>query len=324
MNPKLSVIVPVYRAEKYLKRCIDSIVNQTYKNLEIILVDDGSPDKSGEICDVYEKKDRRIRVLHQKNKGVSAARNAGLDMASGDFVGFVDSDDYINKRMYEVLLSNCLKFDAEVSICRLARFEGEAVHVESKQPDKINMLSAREALINMHGRDGQVYTVPCNKLYRRDLFEGLRYPLNKINEDEFLIYKVMDNAKGIVLTEEVLYYYRVNNSSITCDPHYPMTTDIFEVLEDRKNYFIQRGYTDLIPFVHRAYLDRVIARYSLLRKTGRAQRSDLAELRKRYRAIYKNSKSDVQGIGYKIFNILPNGYFELFNIKKLLSGRDAV
>jgi len=324
MNPKLSVIVPIYRGEKYLKRCIDSIVNQTYINLEIILINDGSPDKSGEICDAYEKEDRRIRVLHQENKGVSAARNTGLDMASGDFIGFVDSDDYINECMYEVLLSNCLKFDAEVSVCRLARFEGEAAHVELKQSDKTNVFSAREALINMHGRDGQVYTVPCNKLYRRDLFEELRYPLNKINEDEFLTYKVMDNAKRIVLTEEVLYYYRVNNGSITCDPHYPMTTDIFEVLEDRKNYFIQRGYTDLIPFVHRAYLDRVIARYSLLMKTGRAQRCDLAVLKKRYLACYMDSKSDVQGIGYKIFNFTPNGYFTLLNIKRLLGGRGIV
>ena len=320
MNPKLSVIVPVYRGEKYLKRCLDSIVNQTYKNLEIILIDDGSPDKSGELCDAYEKKDGRIKVLHQENKGVSAARNAGLDMASGDFIGFVDSDDYINERMYEVLLSNCLKYGAEVSVCRLARFEGESAFVESKQSDKINVISAREALINMHGRDGQVYTIPCNKLYRKDLFEGLRYPLNKINEDEFLTYKVMDNAKRIALTEEVLY----NDVSITCSPHYPMTPDIFEMLEDRKNYFIQRGYTDLIPFVHKAYLDRVIARYRMIKTTGRAQSCDLAVLKKRYRDCYINSKNDVRGIGYKIFSFTPKGYFTLLNIKRLLGGRDAV
>jgi glycosyltransferase involved in cell wall biosynthesis len=263
-------------------------------------------------------------VLHQENKGVSVARNTGLDMASGDFIGFVDSDDYINERMYEVLLSNCLKFGAEVSVCRLARFEGESVLMELKQSDKINVISAREALINMHGRDGQVYTIPCNKLYRKDLFEGLRYPSNKINEDEFLTYKVMDNAKRIVLTEEVLYYYSVNNGSITCNPHYPMTPDIFEMLEDRKNYFIQRGYTDLIPFVHKAYLDRVIARYRLIKTTGRAQRCDLAVLKKRYRECYMKARNDVRGIGYKIFSFTPNGYFTLLNIKRVFGGRNTV
>lgn len=324
MNPKLSVIIPVYRAERFLKRCLDSIVNQTYKNLEIILVDDGSPDKSGEICDAYEKKDRRIRVLHQENKGSSAARNTGLDMASGDYIGFVDSDDYINERMYEVLLSNCLIFDAEVSVCRLARFEGEAAHIEFKRSDKTSVFSAHEALINMHGRDGQVYTIPCNKLYRKDLFEGLRYPLNKINEDEFLTYKVMDNAKRIVLTEEVLYYYFLNPCSITRNANYLTNSDIFEAFEDRMSYFLQKGYTDLMPIVHKACLDRIIARYRLLRAAGRAQKSNLSELRKLYRTIYKNPKSGVQGIGYKIFNIMPNSYFELINIKKLLRGRDAV
>jgi len=324
MNPKLSVIVPIYRGEKYLKRCIDSIVNQTYKNLEIILVDDGSPDKSGEICDEYEKKDRRIRVLHQENKGLSAARNSGIDMSSGDFIGFVDSDDYINERMYEVLLSDCFKFGAEVSVCSMVRFEGTAADIEKKQIDEIKVFSAHEALINLHGRDGYIYAVAVNKLYRRDLFKGLRFPLNKINEDEFLICKVIDNAKRIVLTEEVLYYYFVNNDSITSDPHYLMTPDIFEVFEDRKDYFIQRGYTDLIPFVHRAYLDRVIARYNLLKKTGRVQRCDLAELKKRYLACYMNSKNHMRGIGYKIFSFTPNGYFMLLNIKSLLGGRGTV
>ena len=114
-NPKISVIVPVYKVEKYLDKCVESIVNQTYKNLEIILVDDGSPDNCPAMCDEWAEKDERIRVIHKENGGLADARNAGMDIATGDYIGFVDSDDWIEPNMYEVLLKNALKYDADIS-----------------------------------------------------------------------------------------------------------------------------------------------------------------------------------------------------------------
>ena len=118
MLPKVSIIVPIYKVEKYLNRCIDSILNQTYKNIEVILVDDGSPDRCGAICDNYSKIDKRIKVIHKKNEGLAEARNAGIKIATGEYISFVDSDDFINKNMYKVLYENAIKYDADISMCQ--------------------------------------------------------------------------------------------------------------------------------------------------------------------------------------------------------------
>ena len=161
----ISIIVPVYNVDKYIERCIQSIINQTYKNLEIILIDDGSTDKSGAICDKYSKIDNRINVIHKKNGGLSEARNVGLDIARGDYIGFVDSDDYIHPQMYELLYKNLIGTSADISIIKHIRKEEELGlgDINSKK-----VYSNLEAIENILKKDSGIFIASCNKLYKKE------------------------------------------------------------------------------------------------------------------------------------------------------------
>lgn len=206
---KISVIVPVYNVETYLRECIDSIINQTYKNLEIILVDDGSTDSSPAICDQYAQKDRRILVIHKGNGGASDARNAGLDVATGDYIGFIDSDDYIEADMYEVLLNNAIKYKADISCCRYSE-----VYEDGSTKDYgnniVTLYPNQEGLIEyLLGKTIDPFV--CNKLYSAHMFNHVRFATglilgedNKANCDLFL------RARSSVLDAQPKYKYRQN------------------------------------------------------------------------------------------------------------------
>ena len=209
---KISIIVPVYKVEPYLKRCIESIINQTYTELEIILVNDGSPDNCGDICDEYAKIDKRIRVIHKKNGGLSDARNAGLDIASGQYIGFVDSDDYIAKDMYEFLVKLMEKYDADISICGTCYVENETII--SKQELSCEMKLNSETAIKIMLEESNFNTSAWDKLYKRDLFDGIRYPKGKLFEDLFTTYKLLEKADSIVYASEPKYYYVRTEGSI--------------------------------------------------------------------------------------------------------------
>lgn len=218
MNNKISVIVPIYSVEKYLSKCIDSIINQTYTNLEIILVDDGSPDNCSIICDDYSLMDIRIKVIHKKNGGLSDARNAGLNVATGDYISFLDSDDYIHKEFYETLINLIIQYDADVAQCEFLK-----VYEDSKSnpngcdfdtDEKISVLDNREALNNLFNEYYVNTVVVWNKLYKRELFKSIRYPKGKIHEDEYTTYKVLFVTNKVVTTSKQLYYYLQRENSI--------------------------------------------------------------------------------------------------------------
>lgn len=291
-------------------------MNQTYQNLEIILVDDGSPDQSGKICDEVAKTDSRIKVIHQKNKGLSGARNSGIDIATGDYIGFVDSDDYIDENMYECLYQKCIDHNCDIAISKIHRFSGDWANQEEMKNAEDLILTSQEALKQLHGFEGQQFTVAWNKLYKKELFDGLRYPQGKINEDEFLTYKLLERAKQIVVTDEVSYYYFQNGDSITTNEKYLTNKDIFKALEERKSYFQQADNKEMIPLIDRAYLDRIISRYGMLLNSGKADKADLKKMWFLYKNYYKKAKSNVRGIGYQIFSFLPQSYFMLLKIKK--------
>lgn len=207
---QISVIVPVYKAEAYLDKCIASIVGQTYENLEILLVEDGSPDRCGEICDRWAAKDSRIRVLHQKNAGGGAARNAGLDVASGELIAFVDSDDYLAPDMYRHL-ADLLAQGADIAECGYvtvwddrAAFGGEA------NP----CAYTAEQAMGEHIRDRIFRQVIWNKLYRREMIADIRFPEGKQIDDEFFTYRVLGNAHTLIHSERVCYAYRQQADSI--------------------------------------------------------------------------------------------------------------
>ncbi len=209
---KISVIVPIYKVENYLKKCINSIINQSYRNLEIILVDDGSPDNCGKICDEYAKQDKRIVVIHKENGGLSDARNKGLEIASGDYISFVDSDDWLVNNAYELTMDIMKKNDANI-----VSFNYTKVY-ENENQIAYNVKSTRtytnENAYKLHIQ-GQLFpALVWNKLYKKEIIDGLLFEVNKISEDEFFTYKVMSRAINPTYLNVPLYYYLQREDSI--------------------------------------------------------------------------------------------------------------
>lgn len=209
--PLISVIVPVYKVETYLDKCISSIVNQTYQNLEILLVDDGSPDRSGEICDEWARKDSRIRVMHQKNAGSGAARNIGLGAAKGELIAFVDSDDYIAPGMYEYLYG-LLAQGADIAECGYVDAIDDNVSFDCGNAD-VRTYTVQEAMAE-HIRDRIFRQLIWNKLYRREVVGDIRFPVGKKIDDEFFTYQVLGNAKKLIQSDRVCYGYRQQEASV--------------------------------------------------------------------------------------------------------------
>ncbi len=204
--PLISVIVPVYRVEAYLDRCLRSITEQTYRNLEIILVDDGSPDRSGDICDAWAAKDSRIRVIHKENAGAGAARNTALDMASGEIISMIDSDDYIEQHMYEHLYS-LMQEGVDIAECVILETEQDDVPLDDGSEANIRICSREEAM-GLHIRDEIFCQTPPNKLYRKSAIRDVRFPVGNLIDDEFFTYRVIGNARRLARSSARMYAYR--------------------------------------------------------------------------------------------------------------------
>lgn len=216
MEYLISVIVPVFNVEQFLPRCIESIQNQTYQNIEIILVDDGSPDQCPKMCDAYAEKDSRIHVIHKENGGLSDARNAGIERARGEYLCFVDSDDYIQSTMLEHMMLEVQKNDVRLVIANLKAVNENGCQVyQSKQsPIHNGIFTAEELLPKLYQRLGWYYIVAWNKLYHRSLFDKIRFPVGKLHEDEYIVTQVMWEAKKIacINSEEYVYIYQRRGS----------------------------------------------------------------------------------------------------------------
>lgn len=211
-NPLISVIVPVYNVELYLNECISSLINQTYQNLEIIIVDDGSTDKSGSICDSF--KDSRIKVYHKQNGGLSDARNYGLKFATGDYILFVDSDDFLDLNMINVLVENAISNIVDISICGYSKYydSNKIIKCQNETDNfKIEDLKRIEYLYDFNHYGVGVW----NKLFKRELLENIKFPVGKVSEDYFVMYKIFYKAKSVFYTSKSLYFYRQRQNSIT-------------------------------------------------------------------------------------------------------------
>ncbi len=211
-NPLISVIVPVYKVEEYLDQCVDSIVNQTYRNLEIILVDDGSPDKCPEMCDAWAKKDSRIKVVHKENGGLGDARNAGVAIARGDYFGFIDSDDWCEPDMYQELLESCLQNDAPVAVCNVF------VDWECGWPTEYETFACERSCwdaseVRRYFFNGKLTAWAWNKLYRKDLIPNLKYP-TQAYEDIPVAREIFTKISRCALTGKCSYHYRQRQGSI--------------------------------------------------------------------------------------------------------------
>lgn len=207
----ISVIIPVYNVEKYIRECLNSVINQTYKKLEIILVDDGSLDKSGDICDEYKLKDDRIKVIHKENGGLSDARNAGMKIATGKFIQFIDSDDFIDKDMIEMLYDLVIENDGDISMCSNYILEGKKKTSNCSGEKYIyNRIEAlREILL-----DEKVRSYAWNKLIKRELLKNIEFPKGKVFEDQLTIPRIFERSSKIVFLDIPKYYYRQREGSI--------------------------------------------------------------------------------------------------------------
>lgn len=210
--PLLSVIVPVYRVEQYLDKCISSILNQTYDNLELILVDDGSPDSSGAICDRWAERDSRVRVIHQKNAGGGAARNAGLDAARGEIIGMIDSDDYIHPNMYQHLYG-LMQDGVDIAECVIVQTEDDFLVMDDGSDAKITVCSCEEAMA-LHIRDELFCQTPPNKLYRRSTIGDTRFFVGSMIDDEYFTYQLIGRARKLAHSSAKMYAYRQQPGSI--------------------------------------------------------------------------------------------------------------
>lgn len=210
-EPLISIVIPVYNVSAYLKRCLDSVCTQLYENLEIILVDDGSTDNSGVICDEYAKLDNRILVIHKENGGLSDARNAGIAVSQGDYISFIDSDDFVGKLYIQRLVRLLLEFDADISIANQQNFS-DYNKIKKKQRQSIKVFNGISAIEDMWYQRN-IKTSAWGKLYKKELFQEIEYPKGKIYEDLGTTYKLFYLSEKIVYSSEVLYYYYQRNDS---------------------------------------------------------------------------------------------------------------
>lgn len=264
-NDLISVVVPVYNVELYLRECVDSILSQKYVNFECILVDDGSTDSSGALCDVVAKTDSRIKVIHKKNGGLSSARNAGVEASKGNYVCFVDSDDMISEDYLRVLYENAVLYNADVSMCEFIRFwDGEKF-----APLTENILSTmeRKEFLErvMCSNSNTSLVISCNKLIRREIAEKISFPAGKWHEDEFYLNSLLKWAKSFVLSSSQLYFYRQRANSIMGEDNKkdPRHLVVAEAYKERKKLCRQ-------IYSNRHYLSIITLRF--VRKTKNKMR----------------------------------------------------
>lgn len=215
MMKKVSIIVPVYNVSEYIEKCVESILSQTYKNIEVILVDDGSPDDCPQICDDIATKDGRVKVVHKKNGGLSSARNSGIEIATGDYIAFVDSDDYVFNDYIETLVNACIENDCKISACGYFEYYSEN-YCKTVCGASSYTISPEEAIKDIFTMKNEICVVAWNKLYAADLFmqHNIRYPEGKIHEDVFTTYKLCALSNKIVYVNKPLYYYVQRSGSI--------------------------------------------------------------------------------------------------------------
>ncbi len=250
-NQLVSVIIPAYNIEKYIIECIDSVLHQTYKYLDIIVIDDGSSDSTGELCDQISECDDRLRIIHKPNEGLSAARNTGIDYAKGDFICFTDGDDVLHPEFIERLLSAINLYDLDCAFCSFERFSDKIRTSKEINQNTFSEYSQREMLLilsDITHKERESATIIVNKLYKRDIFTGLRFIEGRIHEDEFIIHRLMGKCHKIGYLRYYGYYYRMRSDSITGNWKRLSTQhlDVVDAYHDRLEYIKETSDNELI------------------------------------------------------------------------------
>ena len=288
-NELISIIVPVYNVEKYIPECLDSILNQTYENFEVILVDDGSTDGSGDICDDYAAKDSRIKVIHQKNCGVSVARNNAIKKSSGEYISLVDPDDILAPEYLETLYKTLIDNEAQIVACNYYSF-----YDEEKIPEDISKSKHDKLIITEKEMEDETFAaeftvkmvIPINKMYKRGIFDKITYPVGKIHEDAYVYHHMLHEAQKVVFISDILYYYRLRKDSITHSRFkIKELEDSMGAVIDRIDFYRGLGKQRLTDIAIDGYLYFLWRNIDLMKKDGV---KDYKELIKPYIRIFRD------------------------------------
>lgn len=295
--PTLSIIVPVYKVEPYLHRCVDSILAQTFTDFELILVDDGSPDNCGAICDEYAAKDSRIIVIHKENGGLSDARNAGLDIAKGEYIGFVDSDDYISPQMYHRMIHLITSHQTDMVVTGYINVMANGTQTTLCPPIAEERILYREDFLNDFFPHNCWILFPCvwNKIYRRTLFHNLRFPVGKIYEDRFLQLPLYDLCHSIAVDNQHHYFYfHLRTDSITNQHYSRRNLALIDAALSQYTFFVDKK----LPIQQSYAMDQYITFYCrLFFATYLSQgisRQDFRPYRKQFRSFWRRILANPQ------------------------------
>lgn len=287
---KISVIVPVYNSGQFLRRCVDSILAQTYPEFELFLVDDGSTDDSPGICDAYAAQDSRVQVIHQPNQGQSVARNNAIAQMSGDWVLFVDSDDWIHRESLERLYHAAQEHNTKVSVAGYGETTGEELEILPEQL-RVELWTPKDFYIQRYIHA----TLPVMKLIHREALGDLRFPVGKYIDDEYIVYRILFTQEKLAVIPAPFYAYFVNTASLTKRPWNPGRLDAWQAFEEQIVFFENLGDPDLIYRRYREYLENALANYEGAREAE--QTEEIVQVRKYMkkhirRLIYRMWKRD--------------------------------
>lgn len=315
-KPLISVVVPIYKVENYLEDCVESITAQTYDNLEIILVDDGSPDRCGDLADNLAKKDHRIKVIHKQNGGLSSARNIGIDNAAGEYIGFVDSDDTIEPFMYEKMLELLLNENTKLSVCAVNYTYEDGNVLQKKRLGKNKTFDFHQAIIEMNLH--RYFDMGAwSKLYHKSLFEKIRFPEGKLSEDYFIMYKIFDKAQRVSYLDIPCYNYLQRKNSITRNTR---INHDHEYAAYSQMIYLEEKYPNMKTVGHVSYASAALTVYdSYLKNNVKCPKKylrhfkDIIEQNKEYieHADYLNLNKKIQ---FKLFRTNPYMYNFIFKI----------
>lgn len=312
MDLLISIVVPIYNVEKYLEKCLNSILEQTYGEFELILVDDGSTDCSGEIADKYALKDERIIVFHKENEGLAATRNYGIEKAKGEYICFIDSDDWIENTYLEYLSNLAKEYLADVVICDFIKNDGTGV-ITQPSKEEIVEETGYEAIANIYTQNYLRYVVAWNKLYRRSIFDNVKYMSGIIHEDEAICGDIYCACSKVIRTNYIFYNYRVNNNTSIMSSEYSLKRlDILKALENRMSLFEKKGYREYYEKDSFKYMYKILLNIIEIRKIPQDNTSVIRDLKKIYWKKYKESLNFNWSIkrkaGMCVFGLFPRLY----------------
>lgn len=316
----ISIIVPIFHTEKYLEKCILSILNQTYSNIEVLLIDDGTTALEARICDEFVARDSRVKVIHKNNEGLSVARNTGLIHAKGEYIGFVDSDDYIHPRMYEILMNNLINTKSNISICNV-----EKIYDNEQNNNKTEFVKEKNEIRVIQNQDlfdelsvNHLNTViMCNKLWKKEVFNKIKFPINKYHEDEFVIHELLYEAKSAVISSAKLYFYLQNRRhSIINQYNNIRFRDAYEAFEVRSRFIENISYPNYLQ----ARVDQVWISIDNYHKCKLNYSSDYMFYREQFFKLIKIKKiwkkaGFLISLGWIVFILNPDLYFRIIKIK---------